>query len=434
MNILEALSSGPRTSKEIQALLGLSQASVSRAVRDDPRVIRLPGMKPYSYAATRSAFGLDDKLPISNIDTHGNAVPGAVLRPLTPRAYVVNLLSGSSRLLAGVDGHGVFDGLPYYMDDARPQGFLGRLVAQKLSEQSDEFSPEPDDWTEEQVGRYLASNGDDLPGDFVFGISMLNRLRTKPFVQSRADYASIADFTLEGFAGGSSAGGEQQKFTAFISATESHVIVKFTPSYDDITSRRWRDILITEYHALTVLSEFGFTAAQTQLSEHSGRYFLESKRFDRLGWSGRSSMISLRTIDAEYVGSGGSWVEVFTDLYEQELVSRFDLNQVSELSVFGRLINNTDMHLGNLSVAMDGDRFSLLPVYDMCSMGFAPKGSEVTQFDFKLPEFQEPVSNNVVLAATEFWSRVEGDERTSEGLKAFVSQSALVQNISNIAL
>lgn len=136
---------------------------------------------------------------------------------------------------------------------------------------------------------------------------------------------------------------------------ESHVIVKFTPAYDDMTSRRWRDILVTEFHALTILSEFGFTAADTRLTNQSGRYFLESKRFDRLGWSGRSSMFSLRTIDAEYVGNGESWSEVFNALHDLDMASLFDLEKVQELQMFGNLINNTDMHLGNLSVAIVGD-------------------------------------------------------------------------------
>ena len=41
------------------------------------------------------------------------------------------------------------------------------------------------------------------------------------------------------------------------------------------------------------------------------------------------------------------------------------------------------MHLGNLSLAMDGHVFRLLPVYDMCSMGFAPRsGGEVRPYAF----------------------------------------------------
>lgn len=47
------------------------------------------------------------------------------------------------------------------------------------------------------------------------------------------------------------------------------------------------------------------------------------------------------------------------------------------------LINNTDTHLDNISFKTHNDGFSLLPIYDMCSMGFAPKSNgEVTPFAF----------------------------------------------------
>lgn len=436
MDIFEALSSGARTSKEIQALTSRSQASVSKLIRQNSNIIQLPGKRPHSYALTRPAFGADDTIPIATVDANGKTVPRAMLRPLRPQRYIAVLLSGASALLAGESNTGLFDTLPYYLDDARPQGFLGRLIAQQLSAQSDEFSDEPDDWSDDQVGRYLISNGDDLPGDMVFGFSMMNRLRRQPVINTRSNYSAIAASTLDGSTGVSSAGGEQQKFITFISDIESHVIVKFTPAYEDFTSMRWRDILVTEFHALTVLSEYGFSTADTKLFEQNDRYFLESKRFDRRGWSGRHSMYSLRTVDAEYLGSGGSWVEVTEGLRSLELISIFDSDQVKELQLFGTLINNTDMHLGNLSFAIDGDRFSLLPAYDMCSMGFAPKGSEVLDLAFALPELNERLKTSktrrVLDAAAEFWQRVAADNRTSDALREFIVSSDVSKKIKEM--
>jgi hypothetical protein len=52
------------------------------------------------------------------------------------------------------------------------------------------------------------------------------------------------------------------------------------------------------------------------------------------------------------------------------------------LWLFGKLIYNTDMHLGNLTMGIAGNIFKLLPVYDMCSMGFAPKSREVPLYRF----------------------------------------------------
>ena len=95
---------------------------------------------------------------------------------------------------------------------------------------------------------------------------------------------------------------------------------------------------------------------------------------------------------------------------------------------FGRLINNSDMHLGNLSFSIDGGVFRLLPVYDMCSMGFAPKsGGEVLPYNFVPPEFK---SANLRAASIEmvqgmahnFWERVASDARISEEFKAFLER------------
>ncbi len=73
--------------------------------------------------------------------------------------------------------------------------------------------------------------------------------------------------------------------------------------------------------------------------------FLESIRFDRHAKHGRSSMLSLKSIDAEFVGSGESWVSSLTGLYKMKLLSEQDLFNGQCLWLFGRLINNTDMHL-----------------------------------------------------------------------------------------
>jgi len=87
------------------------------------------------------------------------------------------------------------------------------------------------------------------------------------------------------------------------------------------------------------------------------------------------------------------------------------------------------MHLGNLSVEFDGDSFSLLPVYDMCSMGFSPKGSEVLPISFNIDEAIDKAQHvakdfsRVARMAKEFWDRVAKDDRTSEELRKYIVES-----------
>ena len=56
----------------------------------------------------------------------------------------------------------------------------------------------------------------------------------------------------------------------------SHVIVKFSPTGDGAIARRWRDILIAEFHAAEALHAESWPAAETRLIEAGDRLFLES--------------------------------------------------------------------------------------------------------------------------------------------------------------
>ena len=244
---------------------------------------------------------------------------------------------------------------------------------------------------------------------------------------SEDDYPELADSVMNGIIPGSSAGGEQPKFTAFSRDRSAHVIVKFSPKGDNDVSRRWRDILITEFYATEAIHESeNFSATGTRLIEKGDRLFLESIRFDRAGEYGRLSMISLQAIDAEFTGLGSGWPQVMRALNKKELVSWQHVFDAEFLWHFGRLINNTDMHLGNLSLAIEGNIFRLLPVYDMCSMGFAPRsGGEVPPYNFVPPEiqpinFDKDIVPGIKSMAHDFWERVSKDDRISPEFKSFL--------------
>jgi len=429
LSIREYLQQGPATSKEIQTATGLNQVAVSRQLRGmGDSAIKLPNGRSPRYALTRNAFGGDDKLFLVMVDAHGNTVLAAYIRPLAHGGFFVAAETGMPSVLLGENGDGLYDDLPYFLDDLGPQGFLGRQIAEEMASQSDDFPPDPRHWNASHIGRYLISNGDDLPGNFKFGQQALWRVRRKPVVCSAQDYPALADSVMSGVIPGSSAGGEQPKFTAFCGDRFAHVIVKFSPKGNNAVARRWRDILITEYHATKAIHTQDFPAAETQLIEMGGRLFLQSQRFDRSGEYGRMPMLSLQSVDAEFTGLGSDWPRVMVALARRDLVSWQHVYDADFLWAFGRLINNTDMHLGNLSLAIEGSVFRLLPVYDMCSMGFAPKsGGEVTPYDFIAPEisgenFSEEMVSSIMKMAHDFWERVAGDERISDEFRAFLGR------------
>ncbi|MCG8410348.1 MAG: type II toxin-antitoxin system HipA family toxin YjjJ, partial [Bacteroidales bacterium] len=369
LSIREYLKRGPSTSKEIQAATGLSQSSVARRLRElGDDIIQIQDGRSIRYAATCNAFGVDDKIPLGMVDHLGKPRVVAQLRPLSHGGYFLQPITDISPLLLGEGKNGLYDDLPYFLYDLRPQGFLGRQISQKLAIHLEEFPSDPRRWTNTHIGKYLISNGDDLPGNFIFGEQSILRLARRPHGVTRNSYPKVAENALKGEVPGSSAGGEQPKFTAFSSRSESHVIVKFSPKDDTDIAKRWQDILITEYHAAQIINDNICPAAQTRLLQAEGRLFLETQRFDRLGVSGRYPMISLQAIDNEFTGLGHNWVRVMAELKNQGLVRDKDVHITRQLSYFGQLIHNTDMHLGNLSVFMDGEIFKLLPCYDMCAM------------------------------------------------------------------
>jgi len=426
LSIREYLSRAPATSKEIQAATDLSQAAVSRQLRNmGDSIIRLPSGRSPKYAMTCNAFGGDDQLPLYMVDAHGNNTFVALIRPLAHGGFFVEPLTGMPAVLLGEGRNGLYDDLPYFLDDLRPQGFLGRQIATEMASQSDDFPSDPKNWSTDHVGRYLVSNGDDLPGNFKFGQQAHLRVRRKPVVTTASDYPELANSVMSGVIPGSSAGGEQLKFTAFCGDRSAHVIVKFSPQGDSDVARRWRDILITEYHATEAIHSQNFPAAETRLIENGGRLFLESQRFDRAGEYGRMPMLSLQSVDAEFTGLGIGWPQVMNALLKEKLISGSHVYDAEFLWSFGRLINNTDMHLGNLSLGIEGSVFRLLPVYDMCSMGFAPKSSEVLPYDFTPPELkglnlEDASLSQVKKMAHDFWKRVTKDERISDDFRAFL--------------
>lgn len=438
-SVREYLAQRPATSKEIQAATGLTQSAVARKIKSlGNSVVKLANGRSPKYAVTKNAFGANDRLPLSLVDAHGNTVLAAYVRPLAHGGFFVETATGTPPLLLGEGGNGCYGDLPYFLLDLAPQGFLGRKIAGEMAQQRDDFPSDPKYWNTTHIGRYLVSNGDDLPGNFKFGEQALLRVRHKPIAVPDEGYPELADSVMSGVIPGSSAGGEQPKFTAFSKRRSAHVIVKFSPKGDNDVARRWKDVLITEYHAIEAIHGRNFPAAETRLIEMDNRIFLESMRFDRSGEYGRLPMISLQSIDAEFTGLGSSWPHVLDALYKKHLVSWQHVYDAECLWCFGRMINNSDMHLGNLSLAIEGNVFRLLPIYDMCSMGFAPKGGgEVPFYDFiaTSPRRVNLSGLNFIhikSMARDFWQRVSADNRISDEFREFLERGNPIDLMDNI--
>ncbi|SLM32153.1 HipA domain protein [Desulfamplus magnetovallimortis] len=426
-SIKEYLKRGPAKSKEIQAYTGLSQGSISTKLKAmGDKIVRIQDGRAPRYAMSREAFGGGNRIPISTVDLSGNSSIIAYLRPLLHGGFFVESVKDTPSVLLGDSLNGLYDDLPYFLYDLRPQGFLGKKIAETMASLSDGFPKNPERWNSEHIGKFLMINGDDMHGNIRLGESLLLRIPQKTTQYSRDEYQQLAQNAIAGEVPGSSAGGEQPKFAVYCKECLSHVIVKFSPTEKNEIAERWRDILISEYHATKTLQSYGFSTSDVELSEIDNQLFLESNRFDRHGAIGRSSMISLRSIDSEFVGLGENWPAVLKALAERELVKWDHVYEAEVLWHFGHYINNSDMHLGNISLAIDGDGFRLLPVYDMCSMGFAPTpGGHLRPYAFKEYDPEPLIINREVLMETkemayEFWENLKQDLLISEKLKKFL--------------
>lgn len=365
------LASGPYAVRQLVEMTGLSQPTLSRALRElGDEVLALRQGRVIHYLLRDRQRGLPE-FPVYRVDGEGRLYLLGQLLPVRPEGFVMRQEDG--RLLHS-------DGLPWWLVDMRAQGFLGRAFAQSHAALLG-LSPRLDEWSDSDHLRALLAWGAEAVGNLLLGERAREQFLTAPPPQPlpadcAAAYARLAQAAAAGEAPGSSAGGEQPKFTACVSTGDGpcHVLVKFSETTAGPVSERWRDLLLAEHLALSTLREAGIPAAASRVIDHDGQRFLEVERFDRLGLLGRRAVWSLTALDAEFVGHGRpDWPGISRRLAELGEVVPEAAPAAALLWAFGTLIGNTDMHNGNLSFTSDAGRpYALAPAYDMLPMAFRP--------------------------------------------------------------
>ncbi len=415
--------SGPLKAKDLCEFLDMSQPTFSRLIGSGQNsIIRMGSGRETRYAYSRLGDWGKPEIPIVVIDEKGTQTLAATLYPIFPQGFY---LKSHTEMFSSR----IYQGLPYFFEDLRPAGFLGRLVPR--------LHPDlglPEDisrWTDDQCLLYLVRYGWDLIGNFIIGerssdvylANRLSRLDVIAEVDREKAYPRMAEQVLSKGIPGSSAAGEQPKFLS-IRRTKGgllSVMVKFSPPVADAISHRVSDLLICEHMAHEVLMKQGRTSLKSCLIRGEGRLFLEMERFDRNISHGRRGIISLRALDLEFVGQLKSWAETAESLFRQKKIDQAAYQDIVWLDVFGRLIGNTDRHHGNLSFFCEGEKIiGLAPVYDMLPMMYAPQQNQlvVRDFDPAPPKFFErDVWNTALAAARTFWSQVQQHAQISRDFK-----------------
>ncbi len=381
--------------------LGVSPATLSRLIRKAPiEVVRLGKTRATRYGLARALPGLRNRIPVYRIDEAGELAPVGTLMALHQDWTVLE------------PGPELFEGLPPEVVDMAPQGFIGRAFPGRHVDLG--LPHRIQDWSDDHVLVAVARRGEDLPGNLIVGSESAERWRDLEIRPAeRAQYPELARRAFAGQQAGSSAGGEQPKFTAFVDGR--HRIIKFAVAGDTPAEIRWRDLLFSELIALDVLQEAGVTTSAVAIHIIEKSVFLEVERFDRIGERRRRAVLTLAGVDDPRYGSRDSWSESALRLVKDRLISPADGRRMRLLEAFARLIANTDRHFYNLSFFVN-DAYELAPVYDQLPMLFAPVSGQIIERDFKTPipdELGIDVWDEATEIAQVFWERVSGDQRIS---------------------
>jgi len=449
---------GPLSAREICERLDISQATFSRGWRASKRLLKIGAGRSSRYACLRNIRDQGSQWVLFQVQqtviphTLANTLGLGTLYAVWPEKMVfqpVRVADDVSKvapswMMEGVED-GVFPGIPWFLDELVPQGFLGRNFAENRAQDLG-IGPDPGRWGFEERVRATLDYGADVPGAFLLGIGAVTdaydvsdqntvddvALPDKELIQS---YEQRSRAVLAGEAPGSSAGGEQQKFSAVRDlgdARYQRVLVKFSGPISTAVGRRWADLLEAESIALALLNRHGIPAAPCRILSGENRVFLESMRFDRIGVRGRRGMISLRPLLAAFDGGlDESWAAVAPRLATMGWISAEAAALMQRAHWFGVLIGNTDMHYGNVSVFLTEERpFELCPLYDMLPMRYRPSstgdlpdgGLEAAGRPRLLPgPLDVKPWSEMSQLAREFWREVAACDSISAGFREIAS-------------
>lgn len=337
-------------------------------------VVRIKNTRLTQYALRDNFRGLHE-FPVYRVSREGEIRLLGMLIPVRPDGFVMRQENGTCI-------HS--EGIPWWLLDMRPQGFLGRAYAQQYGDTLG-FSRKANEWTDTQAIRALLLHGADAVGNLLLGDAARDRFihaeapiaipmdaKGQAYIHLAASAAMVGDTW-------SSAGGEQPKFCTYADTVHGkhHLLVKFTVADANPVTERWRDLLLAEHLAMETLHSAGISAARSDVVDCAGQRFLEVVRFDRIGISGRQALLSLEALNAEFVGDAYSpWSVVTATLAKEKMITPKAAANAALLYAFGTLIGNEDMHNGNLSfISEHGRPYSIAPAYDMLPMGFRPQTS-----------------------------------------------------------
>lgn len=427
-NLIAQLARGPADALELTRALKVSQPTLSRALaalRREERVVRIGSTRGARYGLARAVDGIGSRWPLFRVDESGRLSELGPLHALQRDFFYAS--NGPGRI------RGVAEGIPYFLEDARPGGFLGRAIPHTFAELA--LPTRIADWTDEHFLGYLTQRAPDNVGDLILGegsadryMARAHRTVTVKSAERASQYAALAASAMSGAPAGSSAQGQQPKFLVQVEDGErrAHVLVKFSPPRKSEAGQRWADLLLAEHLAHELLARNGLPSCRSRWLPFGERAYLEVERFDRIGAEGRRGAVSLYAVDLARYGKLDSWSECARRLEGEGLLTAQNAQWIRLLDVFAQLIANTDRHFGNITLLDDYEGpFQLAPVYDMLPMLFAPQHEQLIERPYEpVPPAAASLSvwGRARGLAIDYWTLLAGETRLSKPFRTLCAR------------
>lgn len=169
-DLVDLLRQGSLTAKEITEQLQINQSTLSRRLTKIPEIVKIGQSRSTRYILPRP---LDNQwsFPLYQINEAGNAEKAGTLYSIWPgESCAVETASGQSL---------IYDVMPWFLTDMRPQGFLGRAWGRDMNAAL-HFPDDIKKWTGSQTLVALARAGDETVGNIIIGDMAYQKWFRKP--------------------------------------------------------------------------------------------------------------------------------------------------------------------------------------------------------------------------------------------------------------
>ena len=438
---------GRQGARALVDALGISRATLGRAVDVLPDVVRLGKARATQYTLTRDIRS-EHQWPLYRIDPLGKVQSIGILLSLDRGEFALRTDTPRPSLLHPPFAQGIYPDVPWFLDDLRPGGFLGRTFAHRMADAL-QLPADLTRWNADHIITALLHGGSAQTGDLILGDAALRRSLREidappdlvPAQERILHFPRMAEQVLQGEPPGSSPGGEQAKFTATIieGAHRHAAIVKFSIAEDTPIARRWASLLQCEALAGRTLARHGLPAATSEIVHGNSQVFLQSRRFDRTAdVLGRHGFVSLLAIASAFHGEAAlPWWQLAERLHRDGWIDADNADTLRRMYWFGALIANSDMHLGNAGLMLtDTLPLRVAPAYDMLPMWLRPNAQgAVTTREYPIPP---PPAGQIDAwrwaadAACDYWREVQAMEILEEELRVFARN--MERKISTMAV